>query len=154
VSDPLGSHPVRHRVVLVRPARSVSGGSGGCCSGLVRPFDEGGGHGLCHDTTGGHAPPDGDEVGAVYRALRARLPEDVAVEVVAPSNWLWLLPTLLADGRRRGLSGTALLRTLRRGMAVSSLVVDGAVLFSGRLPEPAQAVAAAEAELALQQALR
>jgi hypothetical protein len=126
------------RVVLVRAARSRSGAGGGCCSGDVRPFDAGGGH--------VHRPVD-DEVGAVYRALREVLPGEVAVEVVSPSNWLWLLPALVRDGRRRGLHGRALRRSVRAGIAAPSLVVDGAVLFSGELPDPE--VAAVEAELAL-----
>jgi hypothetical protein len=132
---------VSSRVVLVRGARSAAAAGGGCCSGDVRPFDEGGGA-HCH------SPPD-DEVGTVYRALRAALPGDVAVEIVSPSNWLWLLPALIGDGRRRGLRGTELRRSVRAGLAVSSLVVDGAVLASGGLPSPEQAVAAVEAELAL-----
>lgn len=128
------------RVVLVRGPRSTSGAGGGCCSGDVRPFDEGGGH--------GH-PTDDDQVGAVYRALRGVLPAQVAVEVVSPSNWLWLLPTLVSDGRRRGLRGRALRRSIRAGIVAPSLVVDGAVLFSGELPDACTAVAAVEAELAL-----
>jgi hypothetical protein len=128
------------RVVLVRAPRSTSGAGGGCCSGDVRPFDEGGSH--------QHTPP-ADEVGAVYRALRAALPREVAVEVVSPSNWLWLLPELVTGGRRRGLRGRALLGSVRAGLAVSSLVVDGRVLFSGRLPAPGAAVNAVQAELAL-----
>ena len=128
------------RVVLVRGPRAAGGAGGGCCSGDIRPFDEGG----CH----GHQPPD-DDVGAVYRALRAALPADVAVEVVSPSNWLWLLPALVTDGRRRGLRGAQLRRSVRAGIAVNSLIADGAVLASGRLPEPAAAVAAVQAELGL-----
>jgi hypothetical protein len=131
---------VTSRVVLVRGPRSTSGVGGGCCSGDVRPFDEGGGH--------AHGSVD-DEVGAVYRALREVLPAEVAVEVVSPSNWLWLLPALVGDGRRRGLRGRALRRSVRAGIASSSLVVDGVALFSGELPEPGTAVAAVEAELAL-----
>ena len=50
------------RVVLVRGARTSVGGGGGCCSGDVRPFDEGGGH--------AHPDPPGPEA-EVYRALRA-----------------------------------------------------------------------------------
>ena len=128
------------RVVLVRGPRATAGASGGCCSGAVRPFDEGGGH---------PHPPPGDDVVEVYRALRAVLPPEVPVEVVSPSNWLWLLPMLVSDGRRRGLRGRELFASLRAGMAVSSLVVDGRVLFSGRLPAPEAAVAAVECELAL-----
>lgn len=127
------------RVVLVRGSRAPAG-SGGCCSGDVRPFDEGGSH--------RHVPQGDDAVGGVYRALRARLPSDVAIEVVSPSNWLWLVPELVRGGRRRGLRGAALRRSVRNGMAVESLIVDGAVLASGRLPAPAVAVAAVEAELA------
>jgi hypothetical protein len=107
----------------------------------VRPFDDGGG---CEV----HPPPADDDVGAVYRALRAALPGDVAVEVVSPSNWVWLLPALVGDGRRRGLRGAQLRREVRAGMAVSSLSVDGLVLASGGLPSPAQAVALVEAQLA------
>ncbi|TQN43634.1 hypothetical protein FHU33_3090 [Blastococcus colisei] len=130
------------RVVLVRGPRAVAA-SGGCCSGDVRPFDEGGSH--CHERLD---DPD-DDVGPVYRELRAALPADVAVEIVSPSNWLWLVPELVRGGRRRGLRGAALGRSVRAGLAVSSLIVDGAVLASGGLPAPAEAVAAVEADLAL-----
>jgi hypothetical protein len=131
---------VTSRVVLVRSARAVVGGGGGCCSGDVRPFDDGGSH--------DHVPV-ADEVAGLYRALRSRLPPEVAVEVVSPSNWLWLLPVLVADGRRRGFRGPELRRSVRAGLAASSLVADGRVLFSGTLPAPEAAVAAVEAELAL-----
>lgn len=128
--------------MLVRGARS-SGGAGagaGCCGGDVRPFDEGGTH--------RHAPP-ADDAGAVYRALRAQLPSDVDVQVVSPSNWLWLLPELVRGGRRRGLTGPALRRSVRAGLAVSSLLVDGVAVSSGALPSPERAVAAVQRELAL-----
>ena len=147
---------MRSRVVLVRGLRGSAGGGGGCCSADVRPFDEGGG---AHRHPAGPAadcaaPDDAaaaapDDVAALYLALRTGLPGDVDVHVVAPSNWLWLLPVLIGDGRRRGLRGAQLRRSVRAGMAVSSLVVDGAVLFSGRLPDPASGVAAVRAELAL-----
>lgn len=129
------------RVVLVRGPRSSAGGGGGCCGGDVRPFDEGGSRAHPHPTAG-------DQVAEVYRALRTALPREVAVEVVAPSNWLWLLPALVTDGRRRGMRGRDLSRSVRSGMAACSLVVDGRVLFSGQLPPPDQAVEATTAELA------
>ncbi|MQA32528.1 hypothetical protein [Modestobacter roseus] len=126
------------RVVLVRGARGPGGG--GCCSGDVRPFDAGGQH---H-----HRTPD-DPVGAVYRALRTGLPDDVAIEVVSPSNWLWLVPALVGDGRRRGLRGAALRRSVRAGLALESLIAGGSVLASGGLPPPDAALAATRAELGL-----
>jgi hypothetical protein len=140
---------VSARVVLVRGPRATVGGGGGCCSGDVRPFDEGGTHrhGAAPAGTVACAPAS-DDVGALYLALRRALPEEVDLQVVSPSNWLWLLPVLVLDGRRRGLRGAALRRSVRAGMAVSSLVVDGAVLFSGWLPDPASGVAAVRAELA------
>ena len=132
---------MRHRVVLVRGPRSAGGGGGGCCSGDVRPFDEGG-------DAHRHEVAD-DEVGAVYRALRAALPAEVDVEIVSPSNWIFLLPELVSGGRRRGLQGARLRQSVRRGLAVSSLIVDGIVLSSGQLPSPERAVAAVRAELVL-----
>lgn len=127
------------RVVLVRGPRSAGAG-GGCCSGDVRPFDEGGGH--RHDRPA-------DEMGQLWLSLRERLPDDVDLQLVSPSNWLWLVPALVADGRRRGLRGGALLRQVRGGTAVSSVVVDGEVVLSGTLPSLDQAVTAVEAALAL-----
>jgi hypothetical protein len=62
---------------------------------------------------------------------------------------MWLLPVLVTDGRRRGLRGRELRRSVRAGMAVGSLVVDGRVLRSGGLPPVDEAVAAARQELAL-----
>ena len=128
------------RVVLVRGARSAAPAAGGCCGGDVRPFDEGGTH--CH------TPPP-DEIGDLYRALRTALPDDVDMQIVSPSNWLWLLSELVSGGRRRGLRGADLRRSVRAGLAVSSLVVDGRVLASGGLPAPAEAVDAVRSELAL-----
>ena len=121
------------RVVLVRGARTSGPSAAGCCTGDVRPFDEGGRHARA-------APVD--EVSAAYLALRAALPAEVELHVVSPSNWLWLLPVLVRDGRRAGLRGRALRRSVRSGMAVCSLVADGTVLFSGALPAPPAVVEA------------
>lgn len=119
------------RVVLVRDTRSAAPAAGGCCGGDVRPFDDGGSH--CH-------PPRRDEVGEVYRALRAALPDHVDVQVVSPSNWLWLLPEVVRGARRSGLRGSALLRSVRAGMAASSVLVDGVPVVSGGMPSPADVV--------------
>jgi hypothetical protein len=123
---------VTSRVVLVRGTRSAAPAAGGCCGGDVRLFDDGGSH---------RHPPRRDDVGEVYRALRSALPHHVDVQVVSPSNWLWLLPELVRGGRRSGLRGTALLRSVRAGMAASSVLVDGLPVVSGGLPDPADVVA-------------
>lgn len=133
-----------HRVVLVRAATTAGGG--GCCGGDVRPFDPGGSH---HDHPADTHPADTDDVAAVYRALCTALPEDVDVQIVAPTNWIFLLPELVRGGRRRGLRGAQLRRSVRAGVAVQSLVVDGAVLASGGLPAPARAVELVREQLAL-----
>ncbi|WP_051516008.1 hypothetical protein [Candidatus Blastococcus massiliensis] len=132
------------RIVLVRGTRSAAPAGGGCCGGDVRPFDEGGSH--CH-------PPPRDEVGEVYRALRSAFPHPVDIQVVAPSNWLWLLPELIRGGRRRGMRGIALYRSVRAGMAVSSVLVDGVVVISGGLPAPTDVVRLVGQEPALRRAL-
>ncbi len=122
------------RVVLVRGPRAAAAAGGGCCSGDVRPFDEGGAH--------RHAPaPTG--AGELYRALRESLPDDVAVEVVAPTNWVWLVPVLTAAARRRGESGLRLVRSVRRGMRVSSVLVDGVPVDRGDTASTVAAVVAA-----------
>jgi len=120
----------RSRVVLVRDPRDAVSGGGGCCSGDVRPFDEGGGH--------RHADAGGS--GALYLALRDALPDDVGLEVVAPTNWAWLVPALLTDGRRRGLRGRALLAAVRRGLRVASVLVDGVPVPTGTAEQTVDAV--------------
>jgi hypothetical protein len=130
---------VSSRVVLVRGTRSPAPAGGGCCGGDVRPFDEGGSH---------HHTPPADEVGDVYRALRATFSDDVDIQIVSPSNWVWLLPELIRGARRRGLRGAELRRSVRAGLAVSSVLVDGVAVSSGSLPTPAAAVAMVERELA------
>ncbi|CAN5293045.1 hypothetical protein BH20ACT5_BH20ACT5_07480 [soil metagenome] len=51
--------------------------------------------------------------------------------------------------RRRGLRGADLRRSVRAGLAVWSLIVDGRVLASGGLPSPDIAVEEVRARLAL-----
>jgi hypothetical protein len=122
---------VTSRIVLVRDTRSAAPAAGGCCGGDVRPFDDGGSH---------RHVPRRDRVGEVYRALRGAVPDHVDVQVVSPSNWLWLLPELVRGGRRNGLRGAALLRSVRAGMAASSVLVDGVPVISGGMPDPADVV--------------
>lgn len=132
-----------HRVLLVREWDSQHSGSG-CCGRL----------GGADSDIGCAAPyarnrTEMEAMGRVYRALRDVLPEDeVDIQVVDPRNTVWLLPAIARDARRRGLTARQTWASLRRGMSWNSVVVDGAVLFSGTVPEPEAAVAAVQAELA------
>ena len=89
-----------------------------------------------------------EAMGEVYRALRAELfDEDAEITVVDPRNMVWLVPALWRDTRRRGLGLKEAWGQLQRGVSYTSIVVDGKVLFSGRVPSVEDAVAAVEEEL-------
>lgn len=122
----------RHRVLLVRPWETARTGSG-CCGG--------GTGGVCVE--GWHDDPEArreraarQPLGAVYRAVRASLPSDVALEIVDPQNTLFLLPAIVTDARRHGLGWRAALRELARGWASSSIIVNGRLVSRGELPTP------------------
>ncbi|WP_235999127.1 hypothetical protein [Qaidamihabitans albus] len=135
---------MRHRVLLVRQWDVQMGGSG-CCGRL-------GSDAVCtlNDATDdpyGHARPDMERAGAVYRALRERYPEDeLELTVVDPRNTAWVLPAVWRDARRRGLSVRSALRQVNAATAACAVVCDGVVLTRGA--EPAAALAAVEADLA------
>lgn len=100
------------------------------------------------DTPFARAREDMVRVGAVYNALRDRFSDDeLDVTIVDPRNTMWLLPTIWRDARRRGLSVRRTLRQLNRGTAPCVLICDGLVLSTDA--EPAQAVAAVEADLSV-----
>jgi hypothetical protein len=130
----------RHRVVLVRQR---AGAGGGCCGGGMS-FEE-------HD----HRPAAGrdaaarvrmEQVGELYRAVRAALP-DVDVQVVEPRNTAWLVPAIWRDARRRGLAPREALEQVRRGVADGAMVVDGLVVSAGDVPGPAEALGLVRAAL-------
>lgn len=130
----------RHRVLLIRPWDMSDGVGAGCCGG-------GSTKGLCVDPAH-HADHDaafGERVGwdpfaQVYLALRDGLPADVDVEIVDPRNHLYLVPTLVQDGRRRGQRWADALRAAVRAPAYAAVIVDGVAVSSGRVLEPAEAL--------------
>ncbi len=133
-----------HRVVLVRQWDQQMGGSG-CCGRLdSEALGTLGGNG---EDPYAHCRSDMERVGAVYRALRERYTEDeLELVVVDPRNTAWVLPAIWRDARRRGLSIPAALRQCNAATSACALVCDGLVLV--RDAEPAQALAAVEADLA------
>ena len=136
-------HRPQHRIMLVREWDSQTSGSG-CCGRL------GGEHcDVGHPDTFAHSRPLMEAMGAIYRALRSELPRDtVEITVVDPRNMVWLVPTILRDGRRRGLSGGELWRELRQGVRNGAIVVDGRALSAHDYAQADDAVDAVLRELA------
>jgi hypothetical protein len=133
---------MEHRILLVREWDMQMSGSG-CCGRLG-----GVNHELGEESTYAHNRREMERMGEVYRALKAELfDEDVEFTVVDPRNAIWLVPAILRDGRRRGLSISEILKSVKDGVSYNSIVVDGRVLFSGHIPEPEDAVSAVKAEL-------
>jgi hypothetical protein len=132
-----------HRIMLVREWDSQTSGSG-CCGRL------GGEHcGVAHPDTFAHSRPLMEAMGAIYRALRAELPRDtVEITVVDPRNMVWLIPTILRDGRRRGMGAGELWRQVNAGVRNGAIVVDGRALFAHDYAGEDAAVGAVLRELA------
>jgi hypothetical protein len=131
-----------HRVILVREWDAQHTGSG--CCGRV-----GGGHELCDPEDFRRARTEIERSGAVYMALWEAFGDALELTVVDPRNTAWLLPTVYRDARGRGLRPRQALREMARSTANGAVVLDGKVLFDGKLPpSPVEAVAAVRAELA------
>ena len=131
-----------HRVILVREWDAQLAASG-CCGRLGGENSE-----LGDAETFAATRCEMEAMGEVYRALRAELfDEDAEVTVVDPRNMVWLVPTILKDARRRGLGIKGVWDNVRRGVSYNAIIVDGKVLFSGRIPPSEVAVAAVKKEL-------
>lgn len=130
-----------HHVVLVRQWDQQMSGSG-CCGRLGGLNDE-----LSDPIDFAPQRIDMEEMGVIYRRLRAELGEDVELTVVDPRNIVWLVPRLLRDGHARGLRGAALWREVRRGTSSMAVVVDGLAVAWGDLPGPDEVLARVMAQL-------
>lgn len=133
---------MEHRILLVRELDAQVSASG-CCGRIGGKDSEiGGGEDYAHNRV------EMEAMGEVYRALKKALfDEDVDITVVDPRNAMWLLPTILRDARRNGLSVGETLRSVKNGISYNSIVFDGKVLFSGRVPTAEAAVEAVRREL-------
>lgn len=133
---------MEHRVILVREWDAQVSASG-CCGRIGGKGSEvGDGEDFAHNRV------EMEKMGEVYRALKKALfDEDVELTVVDPRNAVWLVPALLKDARRNGLPLRDMWRGVTKGVSYNSVVVDGKVLFSGRIPRPEDAVAAVRAEI-------
>jgi hypothetical protein len=132
-----------HRIILVREWDAQVAASG-CCGRLGRENTE-----LGNTETFAANRREMEAMGEVYRALRTELFDEAAeITVVDPRNMVWLVPTILKDARRRGFGLKEVWAQLRRGVSYNAIIVDGKVLFSGRIPPPEDAVTAVKKELA------
>ena len=131
-----------HRIILVREWDSQTAASG-CCGRLGGEHTE-----LGDSDTYRHNRVEMEKMGAVYRALREDLfDEEVEMTVVDPRNMVWLIPSVLRDARKRGLSLGETFKQMNRGVSYNAVIFDGKVLFSGHVPEPEEAVSAIRSEL-------
>jgi hypothetical protein len=131
-----------HRAILVREWDAQHTGSG--CCGKV-----GAGHELCDADEFARSRAEMERVGAIYQALDASFGDELELTVVDPRNTMWLLPTVYRAARRRGMPVGDAVRTMARATANGAIVLDGKLLFDGKLPpSPTEAVAAVRAELA------
>jgi hypothetical protein len=133
---------MRHRVLLVREWDWQNTGSG--CCGRV-----GGGHEFCDAADFARSREEMVRVGSVYEALHDAFGDDeLELTVVDPRNTMWMIPVVYRDARRRGLGYREALRQVVRSSANGALVVDGKVVFDGKVPpSPVEAVAAVRVEL-------
>ncbi len=137
----------KHRIILVREWDTQVAASG-CCGRLGGQDTE-----LGDAETFAANRSEMEAMGEVYRALRAQFSkEEVEIEIVDPRNAVWLVPAVFKDARRRGLSLWQSITQIGRGVSYNSVVVDGKVLFSGRVPPAEDAVAAAKKELEMPEA--
>ncbi|MDQ4106039.1 MAG: hypothetical protein M3157_02540 [Actinomycetota bacterium] len=131
-----------HRLILVREWDSQTAASG-CCGRLGGEKTE-----LGDPDTYRHNRVEMEKMGKIYRAVREDLfNEEVEMTVVDPRNKIWLVPSVLRDARKRGLSVTETLRNVSRGVSYNAVIFDGKVLFSGHIPEPEEAVRAVRSDL-------
>lgn len=135
---------MEHRILLVREIDAQVSASG-CCGRIGGKDSEiGGGRDYAHNRV------EMESMGEVYRALKKSLfDEDVEISVVDPRNAIWLIPAIISDARHRGrrLSVSETLGSMKRGVSYNSIILDGKVLFSGRIPAPRAVVEAVFAEL-------
>jgi hypothetical protein len=125
---PPAPHATRHQVVLVREWHDHHG-AGGCCGNVdaIRGLVTDRSATDCDVPAGGLAAGPGDRTGALYRALRADVPE-VDVTIADSRNWLWLVPSTYRAQRRGGAGRTHAATAAARSTTPGAVLVDGTLL--------------------------
>jgi hypothetical protein len=124
-----------HRVLLVRDWDEQTTGSG-CCGRLGSATSE-----LGCATDFAPARELMEQMGAIYRALRAELaPELCDIQVVDARNITFLYPSLYLAARRRGLARRAAFGAIASGVRQGAIIVDGVTVSAGGPPPVDEAV--------------
>jgi len=124
-----------HQVLLVRDWDEQTTGSG-CCGRLGTATSE-----LGCATDFAQARVLMEQMGAIYRALRAELPrERCDIQIVDARNITFLYPSLYRSARRRGLARRAALTAVSRGVRQGAIIVDGVAVSAGAPPPVEEAV--------------
>jgi hypothetical protein len=110
---------ITHKVFVVRECDS----NAGCCVNIGGP-----------DFANTRA--EMVRIGGVYEALYAAFGNDIELTVIDPRNTAYMIPTIYRLGRRRGLGRMEALRQVARSSANGAVVVDGKVIFDGKIPVP------------------
>ncbi len=130
--------PRRPSVLLVREAEHQLTSSG-CCGRLEGDF--------LRDARGRPALPEKraavEELGPLYRALRARYGQEIDLQIVDPRSFVTLLPLLVRDFRRYGVGVREALRTLT-STPVQGVIVNGRLVARGDWPSADSVVDAIE----------
>jgi hypothetical protein len=118
-----------HQVLLVRDWDEQTTGSG-CCGRLGGVTTE-----LAGACDFGETRQLMEQMGAIYRALRAELPRELCdVQIVDARNVTFLYPGLYRAARRRGSSRGEALRAIAAGVRQGAIIVDGVTVCAGDPP--------------------
>lgn len=124
-----------HHLILVREIDQQMSGSG-CCGRIEGDAALWGDNG-CVFT---ERREKMNRVGEIYRAVRARFGDQVAITIVDPRNYISFLPLVARDAYRHSVPVLTALRAMF-STSLSTAVLDGQVLYSGRIPSAEEAVA-------------
>ena len=130
-----------HHLILVREVDQQMSSSG-CCGRLS-------GDAVLWDR-GGCVFPERraqmERFGEIYRAVRHRFGDTVAITMLDPRNFVTYTPLVIRDGIRNKLPLSAIFRAVvRRSLTMG--ILDGEILFSDRIPSPDEALGLIEARL-------
>jgi hypothetical protein len=78
-------------------------------------------------------------IGNLYRAVRERFGDRVAITIVDPRNQMSLAPLLLRDAVRYRVPLPAVLRSLT-STSVATGIFNGQLLFTRRIPQPDEVI--------------